>query len=136
MRAAPALNRRTGAAPRSMNSLDIAFKLAPDIPQRWERSYRHLLAALDAYLAGDGRGDDEGLESVRIADLEILNEAMRLVYGAMIGTASEPLRYRYLASTPEAVPAWKKAARVGRSFAGLRERYRPAALIRPERDVC
>src|SRR5690242_4062090 len=105
----PSLNRQTAAASRSMNSPDIAFKLAPDIPERWERSYRHLLVALDVYLDGGGQGSDERLESIRIADLEILNEAMRLVYGAMTGTASEPARYRYLASTPEAVPAWKKA---------------------------
>ena len=119
-----------------MNRAETAFKLPADIPERWERSYRHFLSALDRYLSESEAKADDNLETLKIADLEILSEAMRMVYRAMTGGPADDSRFNYLMGTPEVVPAWKKAVRMGRALAGLREAYRPAALIRPDRDIC
>jgi hypothetical protein len=118
-----------------MNRANVAFKLPIDIADRWERSYRHLLGALNRHLYEDEKAGDDRLETLRIADLEITSEAMRAVYRAMVGGPVDDSRFNYLVRTPDAVPAWKKALRMGRAFAGLRESYRPAALIRSD-DVC
>lgn len=119
-----------------MNRAETAFKLPADIPERWESSYRHFLSALDRYLSeNEGKANDD-LETLRITDLEILSEAMRMVYRAMTGGPADNSRFNYLLGTPEIVPAWKKAVRMGRAFAGLRENYRPVSLIRPDRDIC
>ena len=119
-----------------MNRPETVFKLPADIPERWERSYRHFLSALDRHLRENEGKADDNLETLRIADLEILSEAMRMVYRAMTGGAADDSRFNYLLGTPEVVPAWKKAVRMGRAFAGLRENYRPVPLIRPDRDIC
>lgn len=119
-----------------MNQAETAFKLPADIPERWEASYRHFLSALDRYLSeNEGKANDD-LETLRIADLEILSEAMRMVYRAMTGGLADESRFNYLLGTPDIVPAWKKAVRMGRAFAGLRDAYRPVSLIRPDRDIC
>lgn len=120
----------------TMNRAKAAFTLPADIPERWERSYRYFLSALDGYLRENEGKAGDNLETLRIADLEILSEAMRMVYRAMTGGRADDSRFNYLLGTPEIVPAWKKAVRMGRAFAGLRENYRPVPLIRPGRDIC
>ncbi len=119
-----------------MNRAEKVFTLPADIPERWERSYRHLLSALDLYLRENEGKADDNLETLKIADLEILSEAMRMVYRGMTGGMPDNSRFNYLLGTPEIVPAWKKAVRMGRAFARLRENYRPVPLIRPDRDIC
>ena len=119
-----------------MNRAETAFKLPADIPERWERAYRNLLSSLDRYLRENEGKADDNLETLRIADLEILSEAMRMVYRAMTGGPADDSRFNYLSRVPEIVPAWKKAVRMGRAFARLRENYRPVSLIRPDRDIC
>lgn len=98
----------------TMNRAETAFKLPADIPERWEASYRHFLCALDRYLSEkEGKANDD-LETLRIADLEILSEAMRMIYRAMTGGPADESRFNYLLGTPEVVPAWKKAVRIDR----------------------
>lgn len=112
------------------------ISLPTDISERWERSYREMLGVLGAYLYGDPHRDDPQYEVLRIAELEIISDAMRQVYGAVVGSAPGEARFNYLIRNPQSVAGWKKVVRVARAVAGLRERYRPAAFIRPDRDVC
>ena len=72
-----------------MNRPETVFKLPADIPERWERSYRHYLSALDRYLRENDGKADGNIETLRIADLEILSEAMRMVYRAMTGGTAD-----------------------------------------------
>src|SRR5437868_6066061 len=112
------------------------FSLPINIADRWERSYRRFLDVVSKHLYNDKQVVEGSLEIFRLAELEIISEAMRAVYRGMVGGPVDESRFNYLIRTPEVVPAWKKAVRMGRAFAGLRENYRPAVLIRPDRDVC
>ena len=110
--------------------------LPADAAIRWEASYRAFIAVIDAWFLSHDVDSDDQTELLLLAEQEIINQSMRLVYRGMSSVADDDRRLHYLRRVPHAVPPWMQLSRFIRSSLGLRASYVPRTLFRPERDIC
>ena len=110
--------------------------LPPDLRERRELAYRAFISVVDSWMLRQDIERDPQAELLALAEQEIVSEAMRQIYRVMTGGDERIDRMAYLRNVPAPSPVWKQAARLGLSFMGRHQYYRPTALFQPEQDIC